>query len=426
MENKNKTKLGGILFSGKAMSLLGLIVLTIALTFYFRVNKFENFFEEQKGSLLSFYTRSLQPLFLGREITREDIFNFAFYHELPLDRQRRQYLLLGIDSVGKQYVEFRNAPAVLNTNNLETFSSNLNLNSSQRRDMDSILNYYGDKIKAQILVNENNTVAINENLWSLNKALLADLFIFASKANKTRFRELIPAAAEFAENPELPKMLSEVKNANLDRFIFVTSDSVFSHDFKFDMGQFKKEAKNWKREADKDLRVEMKFERNYAQKMKTPSGRSKGRDIKVSTDPNRFRVEVPEIPEIPDVEAIMKQVEAATAHLKNLKINMHPPVVTGGKHKPPSQPETPPEEGSSDDKEDFELNIELPDVDSIIDESLNEDKTHRLKRLPTDSQGTYMYGNLDSLDRARIKEGLQKAREELKKLKRYSNKKNAK
>lgn len=433
MVKQSKYNLRGMLFSRKAMSLTGLVALTFALTFYFKVNKFQDFFESQKGSLLSFYTKSLKPLFLGKEVSNEDIFNFAFYHELPLDPQNGQYLQLGMDTLGKQYVEFRDVPAVQKTNNLEAFSKNLNLDTHQRRQMDSILSSYGEKIKSQILVNENNTVAINENLWNLNRALLADLFMFASKANKARFRQMGPSMAEFADNPRLPKMVSDVKDAEVNRYIFVTKDSIFSHDFKFDMEQYRKDIKQMKRDAadaDKDIKLQMKFEKDYAKNMRKNSKKLPGRQFMIYMDSTRFRIRVPEVPpvtpEIPDMEELAKQIEMATGQLKNLKIRMRPPVVPNGKHKTPAVPETPEEGTEASDY--FELNIDLPNVDSIIEESMKKsslsgDRIQKLRHHP-DSLA-YVTGGLDSLKRSELRESMKKVREELKKLKK-ANKQNGK
>ncbi|MCU7511311.1 MAG: hypothetical protein HF300_02070 [Ignavibacteria bacterium] len=433
MAKQSKYNLRGILFSKKAMSLAGLMALTIALTFYFKVNKFQDFFEAQKGSLLSFYTKSLKPLFLGREITNEDIFNFAFYHELPLDRQNRQYLQLGVDTLGKQYVEFRDVSAVQKTNNLEAFSKNLDLNPRQRHQMDSILSSYGEKIKSQILVNENNTVAINENLWNLNKALLADLFMFASKANRAKFKEMGPSMAKFTDNPQLSRMVSEVKEADVNRFIFVTKDSIFSHDYKFDMEQYRKDAKQSKRDAaetDKDIKLQMKFEKDYAKNMKKNSKKLPDRQFMIYMDSTRFRIRVPEVPpvtpEIPDMEEIAKQIEMATRQLKHFNIKMRSPVVPNGRHsKTPQVPDVP-----AEDKEEatdyFELNIDLPDVDSIIEESLkkggfNEDGIKKLRQHP--DSPSYVQGGLDSLKRLELRESMKKVREELKKLKKVNKQK---
>ncbi|MGE5353076.1 MAG: hypothetical protein ACM3P0_13410 [Acidobacteriota bacterium] len=431
MVKKSKYNLRGMLFSRKAMSLAGLVALTIALTFYFKANKFQDFFEAQKGSLLSFYTKSLKPLFLGREVTNEDIFNFAFYHELPLDRQNRQYLQLGVDTLGKQYVEFRDVSAVQKTNNLEAFSKNLDLNAGQRLQMDSILSSYGEKIKSQILVNENNTVAINENLWNLNKALLADLFMFASRANKAKFREMGPSLAEFADNPQMHKMISEVKDANVNRYIFVTSDSVFSHDYKFDMEQFRKDIKQQKRdlaEADRDVKLQMKFEKDYAKGMKKNLKKYPDRGFSFYMDSTRFRIRVPEVPavtsEIPDMVEIGRQIETAAKELRNFHIQMKPPVVPNGKHKASQVPKVPDNEAESSDY--FELNIDLPNVDSIVEESLKKSGFSEGKISGFHHQAdslAYMNAGLDSLKRKELKESMKKVREELKKLKKLNKQK---
>ena len=125
-------------------------------------------------------------------LTNEDIFDFAFYHQLPADSHKKQYLLLGSDNNGKPYFEIKDAGVAQNGNNLERFVKNLNLTDTQHHEMDSILASYANDLQAQVLVNEKNTVAINPNIWNFNKALTMDLVSFAQKINKNVAKNIVP------------------------------------------------------------------------------------------------------------------------------------------------------------------------------------------------------------------------------------------
>jgi anti-sigma factor RsiW len=53
--------------------------------------------EQQKVNLAGFYQENLRPLFFASDLSNEDVFNFAFSKQLPLDKSNGQYLKLGYD-----------------------------------------------------------------------------------------------------------------------------------------------------------------------------------------------------------------------------------------------------------------------------------------------------------------------------------------
>ena len=70
----------------------GIALLTIILLFYFKYNKSGNLLEEGVGNIEDFYTQNLKPLFFNSEITNEEIFNFALYGNLPVDRNNNKII----------------------------------------------------------------------------------------------------------------------------------------------------------------------------------------------------------------------------------------------------------------------------------------------------------------------------------------------
>src|SRR4030066_262550 len=138
---------------------------------------------QQKTKLAGLYTENLKPLFITAGLTNEDIFDFALYRKLPLDKERGQYLMIGSNEDGSNYFEIKTASIAETNNDFEKFVAALNLNKEQKMQIDSILESYADDMQEQILVNENNTVAISPKLWNYNKAIFADIMPFAKDAN---------------------------------------------------------------------------------------------------------------------------------------------------------------------------------------------------------------------------------------------------
>ena len=58
-------------------------------------------------------------------------------------------------------------------------------------------------MQEQVLVNENNTVAISPKLWNYNKAIFADVMAFAKDANNEQFTKIVPAGFRILINRSL-------------------------------------------------------------------------------------------------------------------------------------------------------------------------------------------------------------------------------
>lgn len=352
------------------MPLAGLVVLTVILILFFKEQS-ENpglFLKEQGSNLLNFATQNLKPLFAGSPISKEDVFNFAFYEELPLDKDNDQYIQLG-SNAGQEYFEFRKSPD-LNTNNLQEFKSKLNLSNDQREQIDSILDTYSDQLRDKILVNENNTIAINTNLWNLRKAVLADIMTFAAKSN----RDLAGVYYDYNEinSPSVNELIRNVKTARDSNYIFITPDTIFTRKFMIDKEKLREDMaearKTMQKHEEELLKVRINFDKEMAkhEKQRIKNG------YKFQMDSDYVRIEVPEvvIPDIviPDVEHLMAGVEEFTKNMQKIKVKVTPPTVQRRSKNnknvvPPKVPDTP--------EQDFELNLVIPDIDSLVLRSLS-------------------------------------------------------
>ncbi len=318
----------------KFSPVFGVIALSVVLMIVLRYNPklIDNVVEQQKSKLATFYKQNLKPLLYTANLTNEDIFNFAFSRQLPLDSQKKQCLQLGTDKNGSQFFEIKNAGIAQNVNNLEQFKKGLNLNTRQQKQLDSILASYAPGLQAQVLVNEKNTVAINPNIWNYNNALTADLISFASKINKRDFQNVVPPDYRKLYDPRaIARMIREAKSAKSNNYIFFTQDSIFSDKYYFNPEEFSKEMKRWSEEMQKNMRdfdkqfsdLNLHFGDNFS-KLKKDS--SWDRNFRVLIDSNICRVHIPkiEIPpiNIPNMDNFNLNLDSLSNYIRSFSFNL--------------------------------------------------------------------------------------------------------
>jgi hypothetical protein len=307
-------------YSVVALSLILMVVLR------YNPKIIDTLLDQQKSNITAFYKQNLKPLLYTANLTNEDIFDFAFYHQLPLDSQKKQYLLLGSDKNGKQYFEIKDAGISKGGNNMARFVKNLNLNETQQRQMDSILASYANDLQAQVLVNEKNTMAINPNIWNFNKAIAMDLISFAQKVNRKESQKIMPPEYnQLASTKAMAQMSKELKSAKNNKYIFFTADSIFSDQYQFDGGQFIKDMGKWSADMNKqlgnqfkNLHVNIHFGDNFARINK---GSSQNKGFNVYVDSNVCRVDIPEIdmPQIilPNMNNLAEKIDSMTKYFSS-------------------------------------------------------------------------------------------------------------
>ncbi|MBK9097694.1 MAG: hypothetical protein IPM14_06095 [bacterium] len=300
-----------------------LVAVTIILMVVLKFNPglIDKIWEDQKVAIAGFYKENLQPVLLAANLSNEDIFNFAFNNELPLDDTRQQYLLLGYDDAGKEFFEIRSTDQKIKRQSYDEFVSAMNLDEKQKQTVDSIIGSYSKALEAQVLVNENNTIAINPNLWNLRKAIFADLLVASEKLNKTKFDRILPAGISGTEKIELVKAVEKLKNVSGDKYIFVTPDSIFADSYQFDAENFEKEMKELEihlKAQEKQIK-QFTLNFNFDSTITHTSRSNRERTFKVVVDSNICRVDIPDlqVPElpIPEIAAIEPMIEEATNNI---------------------------------------------------------------------------------------------------------------
>ncbi len=383
--------------------------------------------EQQKTNLAGFYKENLKPLFFASDLSNEDIFNFAFSKQLPLDKSNGQYLKLGYAPNGKEFFEIKTSGTAQPVDNLYRFVSTLKLNNNQKKQVDSILSSYAEDLQSQVLVNDKNTIAINPNLWNYNKAIVADLMSFARNANEQEFNKIVPAGYKY-DYPEVAEVVKKVKDIKDNKYIFFTPDTIFTEPYEFDMNKFKTEMEIAKKEMKKgmeearkqmiDMKINFKLDSSFA-KLKNDSSWDK--NFNVYIDSNLCRVQIskiviPDIP-MPDMDEVTKQVQEA---MKNV-----PPIIIdlpGGKGKSYSF------KYEYRDSSSNPVKVRIPNVDSIL-KSMGIFKGDSLlyngkwKKFFPDSLVSKLNDSMKFLDKGEfqqemkhLQKELEKMREEMKRL----------
>jgi len=287
---------------------LGAITIIIMVILKFNPDVINNLIDQQKSTVAGFYKENLQPLLFAADLNNEDIFNFAMYKQLPLDTKGKQYIHLGFDDAGKEFVEIKNIDIVQEGNNYEKFLLALELNENQIKQMDSIINQYAVELETQILVNTNNTVAINSNLWNYQRAIQSDLLTFAENFNENKFHKFVPASVSFSKNPVVVNVVREIRTARNKNYIILTPDSIFSENIEFDPEEYKSFMRDFEaelsgqdaalKEQKRDLKMQVSrlntinIHRYDSSWKKLKYDYSWNKDFKISFDSNLCRVEI--------------------------------------------------------------------------------------------------------------------------------------
>jgi hypothetical protein len=435
------------LFFKKWLPIAGLVLLTVALVLFFKRKNIDDIVHEQGKTIAAFYTQNLKPLFTSSSVSKEDVYNFAFNNSLPLDKSGKHYFRLSDVAEKDNYFEFRNAKLDENENtDLASFEDNLLLTKKQRSKVDSILESYSGDLEKQILVNDKNTIAINYDLWNLNKAIKADVFRYLGLEKIDKLDNVTSLYSTLKDNPAVDKMITEARTNVNDRFIFITPDTIFSHDYRYDEKEMEKKAREIEMKSaelekqfsniNKNMNLKIAFDKIIPK----ISRKLSKENIKLKMDNSYCRVEIPDV-EIPDIE--MPEVDLS--ELKDLKIELAEmneslkPIIEKRKRPARSTSVKKSSGGTNSYSESssygYELNIPLHDVGEIVNQSLDavrialstsgisEDFADSLAELINASVETSMDDSMSEEDKAEFKKEMEKMKKELKRLK-YQNQNN--
>lgn len=118
------------------------------------------------------YVKSLKPLFSSNKLTDEDVFNFALYNYLPVDKQENKVLSVNYSKDGFQEIKIDNARYNPATNNYKTFMASIEKDTALKSKLKKIINRYRNDIYKSFFINpDKNTYAVNPEIHAINQLL---------------------------------------------------------------------------------------------------------------------------------------------------------------------------------------------------------------------------------------------------------------
>lgn len=216
----------------KYLLFIFLFALSIILMFNFKSkkNNLSNFLEDGKNKLVS-YLKEMNPLYAKTNITNEDLFNFAFYKSLPLDKNSNKVLVIENEG-NKEIIEIKTIP-IKNTDNYNSYINYLDAKPTNKTKVDSILKSYKNKIYQNVFSSKNNAYAINPSIISIRENLLKDLLNISQKINPEKSVELFGKL-----NLNIAQIDIQKYSPN---FLIITPDTVLETKINFDRKKLEKQ-----------------------------------------------------------------------------------------------------------------------------------------------------------------------------------------
>ncbi|MBU1099897.1 MAG: hypothetical protein KKA84_05765 [Bacteroidetes bacterium] len=267
-----------------------LAILTIILMIFFKSQRGDvsKLIEKGKGELVKLYSQGLQPLVDESPISSEDVFNFALYRNLPINRERNKILQIDADSTGNQYFEIKPANISQTTINLQKFKDYLELETEESERFDSLLSSYKYDVYASILTKKGNTIAVDPNIINLHSALMADIARFAQNKNPKKAEQFIPIDFTLAHNADVDELVKGLRTTDQYEYVFFTPDTIFNLACVVDKEKIKSDIKEQVQLAEKGNAKSLP----YLVEVKNPATNSTGAagSVKFSLDKNLVKV----------------------------------------------------------------------------------------------------------------------------------------
>lgn len=288
-------------------ALIAIVILSINLNF-FNIN----FNPSNKDH--SEYISSLKPLFNPSEISKEELFNFALYEEIPLNKNENQIIKISYDESGKEYFEIKVSENKIKNNNLSSFLSKLNLNQKDITKIDSLFNKYAIQLSKNILVGKNNSLAINPSVWNLRKAMLSDFIMLTRQLSPYNFDKLAQSC-----NLKIPNEAllwgENFDSFQTEKYIVFTNDSIFTSELSLSLNN----PSDNNSENQENTDSESNFSGlNFDNVVKTD------KKVRIIKSPKYIQVQVEqfEIPEIQisEFDSFLKLIERSIQEKSNLNI----------------------------------------------------------------------------------------------------------
>ncbi|MEW6196469.1 MAG: hypothetical protein AB1521_15065 [Bacteroidota bacterium] len=322
----------------------GFVLLTVVLMIFFRLNKKDigRLIEEGKKNLISFYAQNLKPLLVKTEISNEDVFNFALYQSIPIDKEKNRVLIISDQQNGSQVYEIKPVELNTSTDNYKRFVDFLRLDDTQKHKADSILNGYKKELYLSVFTNDKNTVAVNPKVGDLQKAVLADLVNFAQNVNPEKANELFTDQFSRYDKNKLTDFASSAKELPQNEYIFFTPDTVFKSLAKINQEELLRELNDVELNKAKvlktigDVQLQIDINKQIQKGLEAAQG-----VVSMALDTNFYCAVVPPVPNINVAyshDSVRVKLDRVTEKLKQFSVKFDKNLIKNGKQPPPKIP----------------------------------------------------------------------------------------
>lgn len=339
-------------FAKKYSFYIGVGLLTILLVVIFRGKKLNQYLKEGTHGLASLFTQDLKPLIFTNEITNEDVFNFAMFNSLPINKKENKLLFVNRGSDGKNSISIQTTEFKDNTENYKNFVKYLELNPRQKEQLDSLLSHYKAKLYSTILTNDKNTIAVNQNIPFIHSLIAADIMHFAQKVNHKKAEKIYAEGADALESIDIAKLEESLSNETQPQDYFLhNNDSMYTVTMSADMpkpvytpGDYNSK---WREEYNKSKVWPTEDKIRNIEKTKELIDQ-----YALKRQKNDVMVNVPDLINI-------KGMEKAFSKLKNLEGLSKIVTINPGK------------KNGKDVPIDFKMNFDLSEIDSLVSGTMN-------------------------------------------------------
>ena len=313
-------------WSGYTKPVIAFSTLCILFMVFFQFNTdFVKKVFSEKEQVLARLSSNLKPLLFATSLTTDDMFDFAFNKEIPLNKENNQVIKLGTNLQGENYIEVKNADTSNAKMDYKNFVGSLNLRPEQIKEMDKILDKYSDKIASAVLVDDKNTVAINSQLWTYHNQLRKELVDYAAKANPVAMHAIAPRTPYVSGQPPIPSAPEQALNT----YYCISADSFFTAPLTVDIAAIEK-AVDAEKVAAKIHKATTQLQRKISIQLKSlaqqnHAGNKGNHNMVVSADGSKIKMLIPNqvAPEnfTPGLDEFTVRMDSVFENLKSLSFS---------------------------------------------------------------------------------------------------------
>lgn len=159
---------------------------------------------------------TLIPIF--SDISKDEALQFVLFGLLPFDKEKQTIIEMNETSKYRCRIKVaKNTKPFLTQYSVHQFSTDAQLNVDQQRAIDSILTLVQERVKTSILLGENNALAIDPTLPSINRIAAASIYSTLHPKQRIMVRKNIAAFRSHRKLVENEPLLANVNN--VDRHI---------------------------------------------------------------------------------------------------------------------------------------------------------------------------------------------------------------